>query len=175
MIAVRLRAVRAEDLPVLSALSTAGPADDPFGFFGFRPTNGLEQGFARTGLITNDAGVLAVEDGYGGLVGRVDWFAVQHGPSVTARALNIGIVLLPEHRGRGLGSSAQAAFAAYLFRNMLVERLEAGTDVANVAEQRALENAGFRREGIARHAQFRDGQWRDLVMFSRLRGDPAPD
>jgi len=40
-----------------------------------------------------------------------------------------------------------------------------------VAEQRALEKANFLREGIARHAQFRAGQWRDLVVYSRLRGD----
>ena len=99
---------------------------------------------------------------------------MQHGPSVTARALNIGVALLREHRERGLGSSAQAAFATYLFQTTLVERLEAGTDVANTAEQRAIEKAGFRREGVARHAQFRDGHWRDLVMFSRLCGDPPP-
>jgi len=43
-----------------------------------------------------------------------------------------------------------------------------------VAEQRALEKAGFLREGIARHAQFRAGQWRDLVVYSRLRSDNSP-
>lgn len=169
VVVVRLRAVRAEDLPALSA---GDAKDDPFGFFGFTGVNALERRFTANGLISDDAGVLAVDDEAGVLVGQVSWFAVQHGPSSTARALNIGIILLPEHRRRGLGSSAQAAFAEYLFNTTLVERLEAGTDVGNVAEQRALAKAGFHREGIARHAQFRDGQWRDLVMFSRLRGDP---
>ncbi len=73
----------------------------------------------------------------------MDWFAVRHGPFSTARALNIGIFLLPEHRGCGYGSTAPAVFADYLFANTLVERLEAGTDVDNIAEQRALERAGF--------------------------------
>ena len=41
----------------------------------------------------------------------------------------------------------------------------------NLAEQRALERAGFTREGGLRHAQFRDGEFRDLVLYSRLRGD----
>jgi RimJ/RimL family protein N-acetyltransferase len=168
MTRVHLRALRGDDLPKLLAGSTA---DDPFQFFGFTATNALERRFAADGLISDDAGHLVVEEADGLVVGSVGWFAVQHGPSSTARALNIGITLLAEHRGRGLGSAAQASFAEYLFANTLVERLEAGTDVENVAEQRALENAGFAREGVARHAQFRAGHWHDLVVFSRLRGD----
>ena len=41
----------------------------------------------------------------------------------------------------------------------------------NLAEQRALERAGFTREGVLRHAQFRGGGFHDLVIYSRLRGD----
>jgi RimJ/RimL family protein N-acetyltransferase len=48
-----------------------------------------------------------------------------------------------------------------------VERLEASTDVDNAAEQRALEGAGFTREGVLRSAQFRDGAFHDLVLYSR--------
>jgi RimJ/RimL family protein N-acetyltransferase len=53
-----------------------------------------------------------------------------------------------------------------------VNRIEAQTDVDNVAEQRALEKAGFHREGVARGAQFRAGAYHDLVTYSRLRNDP---
>lgn len=170
MVQVRLRAVRADDL---SRLRAGSAQDDPFGFFGFTATNSLEKRFAADGMIGDTAGSLVVEDEDGAVAGTVGWFAVQHGPSITARALNIGIALLPEHRGRGLGTAAQVAIAEYLFANTLIERLEAGTDVANLAEQRALEKAGFQREGVLRHAQFRDGQWHDLVMYSLLRGDRA--
>jgi RimJ/RimL family protein N-acetyltransferase len=169
---VRLRAVRADDLAALATPRTAQV--DPFEFFGFQATNGLAQRFAATGLITDDLGQAAVENAGGELVGHVSWFAVQHGPSSTARALNIGISLLVEHRGRGYGPAAQAALADYLFANTLVERLEATTDVDNVAEQKALTKAGFQREGVVRHGQWRAGSWRDLVVYSRLRGDPAP-
>ncbi len=48
------------------------------------------------------------------------------------------------------------------------------TDVGNVAAQRGLEKAGFQREGVARHAQFRKGSWHDMVVYSLLRGDPRP-
>jgi RimJ/RimL family protein N-acetyltransferase len=43
--------------------------------------------------------------------------------------------------------------------------------VDNQAEQRALEQAGFTREGVLRHAQFRDGGFHDMVLYSRLRDD----
>lgn len=171
MTTVRLRPVRQDDLPLLGE---GEPDDDPFGFFGFTASNRLERAFAANGLISDDQGTLVVEDEQGAVAGHVGWFAVQHGPASTARALNIGIALLPRHRGRGLGTAAQVALAAYLFDHTLIERLEAGTDVENVAEQRALERAGFHREGVARHAQFRAGRWHDLVVYSRLRGDPAP-
>jgi RimJ/RimL family protein N-acetyltransferase len=168
---VRLRAVRTDDLPTLRAGSAE---DDPFQFFGYTATNVLERQFAANGLISDDVGHLVVEDQDASVAGSVGWFAVRHGPASTARALNIGITLLPAHRGRGVGTAAQAAFAEYLFAHTLVERLEAGTDADNLAEQKALEKAGFQREGVARHAQFRAGQWHDLVMYSRLRSD-RPD
>jgi RimJ/RimL family protein N-acetyltransferase len=168
MVGVRLRPVSSVDIPLLSG---SEPGDDPFGFYGFTATNALERRFAADGLISDDMATLVVEDGDGVVAGFVGWSATRHGPASTARALNIGISLLPQHRGHGLGTAAQTALAEYLFDNTLIERLEAGTDADNLAEQRALEKSGFRREGVARHAQYRAGRWRDLVMYSRLRGD----
>jgi aminoglycoside 6'-N-acetyltransferase len=43
--------------------------------------------------------------------------------------------------------------------------------VENLPQQRALEKAGFAREGIQRRAQFRAGTRHDLLTFSRLRSD----
>lgn len=79
--------------------------------------------------------------------------------------------MFPEHRGRGYGSRAQRQLADYLFATRLVERVEATTDVENIAERRALERAGFSQEGVLRHAQFRAGAWRDVFLYSRLRRD----
>ena len=67
---------------------------------------------------------------------------------------------------------AQRLLAEHLLATTPSHRVEASTDVENVAEQRALERAGFVREGILRGAQFRDGTWHDLVLFSLLRSDP---
>ena len=56
-----------------------------------------------------------------------------------------------------------------------MHRVQASTDLENVAEQRALERAGFVREGLLRGAQWRLGAFHDLVGHSRLRTDRAPE
>jgi RimJ/RimL family protein N-acetyltransferase len=33
---------------------------------------------------------------------------------------------------------------------------------------------GIRLEGVVRACEFRDGQWRDGHLYSRLRTDPPP-
>lgn len=172
MTGVHLRAVREDDLDTLTANETA--ESDPWNHFEIGASNRFHRRFAENGGIGEQSGMLAVETTDGDLIGSVSWVTAQHGPSAACRAINIGISLFPEHRGQGHGTEAQRLLAEYLFSTRLVERIEAGTDVENVAEQRALEKAGFSREGVLRHAQFRDGEWRDVALFSRLRGDEEP-
>ena len=97
--------------------------------------------------------------------------ASRTGPTRESAAWNFGIDIIPEARGQGFGSEAQRLLAAWLFEHTDAHRVEASTDIENVAEQRALEKAGFTREGIARGAQFRAGRHRDLVTYARLRDD----
>jgi RimJ/RimL family protein N-acetyltransferase len=85
----------------------------------------------------------------------------------------IGIWLLPAARGRGIGRAAQRALAELFFTQTTVNRVEAHTDVANVAEQHALEAAGFAREGLIRGAQWRGGTYHDGYLYAILRGDIA--
>src|SRR5262245_64911061 len=101
--------------------------------------------------------------------GLVSWR--QTGVAVT-RYWNIGIMLLPEWRRRGVGWRAQAMLCDYLFAHSPVERIEAGTQPDNVGEQKALVKAGFRHEGVLRSAEFRDGAYRDVWIYGRLRADP---
>jgi RimJ/RimL family protein N-acetyltransferase len=169
--ALRLRPVRRADLDTLERWQANPAVQGDHNWFGFSPDGQLRRRFDQDGLLGPDRGNLLVELDDGTLAGDVSYFAVTHGPSPGSRAFNVGIALLPEHRGRGHGSEAQRLLAAYLLAHTTVERLEASTDVGNLAEQRALERAGFTREGVLRHAQFRDGEFHDLVLYSRLRGD----
>ena len=108
----------------------------------------------------------------GEIIGTMSWHAVHYGPTVGSRAWSMGIALAPERRGQGWGTIAQRLLAEHLLEG--AHRVEASTDVDNVAEQRSLEKAGFAREGILRGAQLRaDGIHHDLVMYARVR-PPAP-
>lgn len=68
----------------------------------------------------------------------------------------------------------QAGLCDDLFRHTPAYRIQAGTHPENVAEQKALTRAGFQLEGVIRGCEFRAGQWRDGLLYSRLRDDPAP-
>jgi RimJ/RimL family protein N-acetyltransferase len=169
--ALRRRPGRRAALHPLERWAPAPAAPGRHNWFGFAPDGQLRRRFDQDGLLGEDRGNLLVELDDGTLAGDVSYFAVHHGPNPGSRALNVGIALLPEHRRHGHGAEAQRQLAAYLFAHTTVERLEASTDVENLAEQRALGRAGFTREGVLRHAQFRDGGFRDMVLYSRLRGD----
>lgn len=100
----------------------------------------------------------------GDCAGDVDWRPV--GKTGT---IEIGIWLPPAHRGHGVGTEAQRQLVEYLFATSPVHRLQAGTEAGNIAEQRALERVGFQREGVLRGMYFRDGEYRDSVMYGLLR------
>jgi RimJ/RimL family protein N-acetyltransferase len=114
---------------------------------------------------------LVVTDADDQPMGTVGWHQVLLGPRAASIALDIGISLRPQFRRRGHGGRAQRMLTEYLFRTFPVHRVQASTDVTNVAEQCALERAGFTREGLLRGAQWRLGAWHDLVSYSRLRHD----
>jgi RimJ/RimL family protein N-acetyltransferase len=84
----------------------------------------------------------------------------------------IGIAVLPGARGHGYGTQAHRLLVRYLFAHTPVHRIQADTEVDNIPEQRALEKAGFTREGVLRGIGWRDGAWRDGVTYSILRTDP---
>ena len=104
------------------------------------------------------------------LIGIASWKAAHRGGS-RGSCFEIGLALLPDYRGQGLGTTAQRLLVDYLFRFTTVHRLEAGTDTDNIAEQKALERIGFIREGVLREVAFRDGTWRNSVIYALLRKD----
>src|SRR5207247_4160180 len=52
-----------------------------------------------------------------------------------------------------------------------LDRLEAEARADNIGSQRALEKAGYRREGMARKKMFWGGQWYDTVLYGMLDED----
>jgi len=115
--------------------------------------------------------LLVVDVGNDERLGLVSWHPVMYGPTAGCVAWNIGIGLLRSARGRGVGTTSQRLLVEHLFATTPYGRIEAGTDVENIAEQKALEKAGLIREGLIRGAHTRGGVRRDMVMYGILRTD----
>jgi len=81
----------------------------------------------------------------------------------------IGYALLPNERGKGYCSEAVKIMVDYLFLSKDIVRIQAETHPQNIASQRVLEKAGFKKEGIIRKSFFSRGIWRDTAMLSILR------
>jgi RimJ/RimL family protein N-acetyltransferase len=165
---ITLRPITEAELPILEEhYADPGGASD-FGFYGYKSGHGLRKSFAENGLLADNQGTLAVAVD-GEAVGSVSWHRVGTGP--ISFTWNIGIALLADARGKGYGTAAQRALVEYLFGYTQAQRVEAHTETENLAEQRALEKAGFTREGVVRGAAFRAGRWRDMVAYSVVRTD----
>ncbi|MFF3446824.1 GNAT family N-acetyltransferase [Streptomyces sp. NPDC002667] len=167
---VSLRPVIPGDLDLFEREFTTQDGTGPFQWFGFTSAHRLRDRFAEDRLLGPDGGMLTITAA-GEAVGRVEWFASAWGRPATSSCWTIAIALVPAARGRGTGTAAQRQVAGYLFAHTRAERVQAFTDHANLAEQRALEKAGFTREGTLRSAQWRSGRWHDQVLYSVLRTD----
>jgi RimJ/RimL family protein N-acetyltransferase len=169
---VELRPVLLDDFWLLERQAVDPGAGGTFNWSGYKNVAAARRRFEEDGLIGADGGCLAVVH-EAAVAGTVVWNRATYGTPAWS-CWNIGISLLPEFRGRGIGTSAQQLLVAYLFGTGPVQRIEAYTDVDNLAEQRALEKVGFVREGVLRSTQFREGAWRDIVLYSLLRDEHSP-
>ena len=85
------------------------------------------------------------------------------------RQLEIGYALIPSERRKGYGSEAATIIVDHLFLLKEIVRIQAHTDVENVASQGVLEKVGFKKEGTVRKYVFVNGKWRDALLYSILR------
>jgi aminoglycoside 6'-N-acetyltransferase len=168
---VGLRPVIQSDIDVLDSWTNDSAINGSYNMFGLAPMNGNASGFQARGLLDDHQGTLMIVTLMGEIVGGMSYHEVRYGPNAGSRAFNIGLHINPEHRGKSYGSEAQRLLAGYLLDTFPIARVEAETDITNLSEQRALEKAGFTREGVLRKAQWRAGDWHDLVVYSRVRGD----
>jgi RimJ/RimL family protein N-acetyltransferase len=168
---IRLRPVVEDDLAMFRRFATE-PGLIGLDWSGFRDAQAPARRFAVDGYLGPEDGRLIVEVEDEQAAGFVTWHSGLYGG--VAKHWEIGIALLPDWRGRGIGWRAQAMLCDYLFSHTPAQRIQAGTHPENLAEQKSLEKAGFQLEGVVRACEFRAGQWHDGYLYSRLRDDPSP-
>jgi RimJ/RimL family protein N-acetyltransferase len=167
---VRLRLATAADVQLLELWRSSPLSIGELNHFGQVERPRRADAGRENSLVTEHGGVLLVERIAGRRpIGTVAWRPAPYGPNSESVAWNIGINLIPDGRHQGFGSEAQRLLADHLFTTTAVHRIEASTDIENLAEQRALERAGFLREGVLRGAQYRAGARHDLVVYAVVR------
>ena len=89
-----------------------------------------------------------------------------------AREAELGYIVAPAARGRGVAVRAVGLLTAWCLADLGLERVELRIDVVNGPSTRVAEKLGFVREGVLRSMHFKDGRRADLAVYSRLPGDP---
>lgn len=88
-----------------------------------------------------------------------------------AEVANLAVSVFPQARGRGIAARALRLCALWGLRDLGLARVAAEAAVDNHASIRAIEKAGFQREGTLRAHCETHGERHDCVMFSLVAGD----
>jgi RimJ/RimL family protein N-acetyltransferase len=83
----------------------------------------------------------------------------------------LAVSVFPAARGRGVASRALRLAGTWALDELGLQRVFAEADIENVASVRAIEKAGFQREGVLRAHCSTHGHRHDCVMFSLVPAD----
>jgi RimJ/RimL family protein N-acetyltransferase len=159
---VNLRVMEKEDLPLaaewINKLEFLGEYNSLLQMSKLEAEKMLENPYERKDFI--------IEKKDGSKIGLIFHFYVLH---PAGRRLEIGYVLVPSERGKGYCTEATKIMVDYLFLSRDTMRVQAQTDTGNLASQKVLEKAGFKREGVSRKNLFTRGRWTDDHLYSILR------
>jgi RimJ/RimL family protein N-acetyltransferase len=73
--------------------------------------------------------------------------------------------------GKGYGTDALNAISDFGFGELRLERIELDVYAPNQRARRSYQKAGFRVEGVMRHAHFQHGGYVDVVRMALLRDE----
>jgi len=133
-------------------------------------------------------------------IGEKEFFAEANGKSKVPGNILLGIVLKKDHRligtiglhdinwidrtattgtligdpadrGQGFGSEAKEMLLEYAFQTLNLHRISSKALAYNKASRRYSEKCGYKLEGRARQAIYKDGRYHDLVHLGILKSD----
>ena len=81
----------------------------------------------------------------------------------------IGYVINPDFRGKGIAVEAARLVAEFGFENLALNRIEARYMIGNDASRRVMEKLGMSFEGVAREAICVNGVYRDVGICAVLK------
>ena len=161
---MNLRIMEKEDLPLFAEW-----VNKPEVFGEYNPLHQMSKTEAEKMLENpSDLQPFIIEKKDKSKIGFIAHFHVLHFGTGT-KQLEIGYTLVPSERGKGYGAEALEIMVDYLFLSRDIMRIQAQTDQRNIASQKVLEKAGFKKEGTLRKNFFMRGEWTDDYIYSILR------
>lgn len=136
--------------------STHTSLADTLGFIGWMANAFQQQDSIRWGIQLKQANRLI---GTGGL----------HFWKHELRMMEVGYHIGRPFWGAGYATEALRALVDFGFGRLNLNRIEGRHNAGNEASGRVMEKLGFKREGVWRQREFKDGAFVDVVQFSLLR------
>ena len=169
---VRLEPLSARHLDDLDAV-----ARDPDVLRFTRVPEPVPPGFARSWLARYEAGRregtaegFAAVDGDGAFLG----LALAPEIDVEARELELGYIVAPSARGRGVAAVILRQLTRWAFAEAGALRAYLLIETGNAASLRVAKRCGYVQEGVLRSAHVKQDRRADLTLWSRLPSDPEP-
>jgi RimJ/RimL family protein N-acetyltransferase len=85
-----------------------------------------------------------------------------------ARVAEVAYYVLPEYWGNGHASEATRLLVTFAFNELNARRVEASVQADNPGSRRVLEKLGFQQEGTKREAYYKEGEYKDITLWSLL-------
>jgi aminoglycoside 6'-N-acetyltransferase len=164
---INLRLAEKEDVPLLAQwLSDVTFAGD-YQHFSEQISKGqLEKRIVEQELYQTEWVYFIIEKKDGAKIG----WAVHYVSAPNFGWTEIGFTIIPSERKKGYATETIQMLSDYLFLTRDIVRIQAVIDARNVASRRALEKAGFKKEGTLRKALWNaEGKWADGDLYSILR------
>ncbi len=159
---LKIRTIRKEDLEIIFKWNNP-ESRGVFQEFTFESFIALEEDYKRNGCISEKFKMLIFEENEKPL-GLIYINTLREG------IVRIGMAICEEKsRNQGLGTKISRMVVGHLFQNYPIVRIEADTDVDNLAAQKVLEKCGFQKEGILRKYRFHHGKWRNSAIYSIIK------
>jgi RimJ/RimL family protein N-acetyltransferase len=164
---IRIRAMKSSDLERMYELMSSPESWGDFEPFSAQDWFSFEKHMRERGSNPASAALFVMERNQDKSIVGIIFHRESH---PILKNTEIGYAVLdPESRGKGVASEAANLIVDYLFKNKTIQRIEAVTDVENVASQKVLEKCGFKREGTMRKARWVNGTFHDYYMYGILR------
>jgi diamine N-acetyltransferase len=158
-----IRTIEQNDIEYIHSLNNSDFRGQ-FQEFQFESKKSLMKQFESDGMCSDNFQMLVVEKD--NLI-----IALIYISFVRTGLANIGLVICENQRAKKLGTKITTTIIDYIFNSYDVKRIQADTDINNVAAQKVLEKAGFVKEGIMKNYRYHHGNYNDSVLYAIIKNN----